>query len=126
MAHFAQLDGNGVVIQVIVVNNETVFNMPFPESEPIGVAFCQSLFGTTTVWKQTSYNASFRKNFAGAGYTYEPVLDAFVPPQPFPSWLLNTSTCQWEPPVPFPVDGGAYVWDEPTLSWVPVENVSQP
>ena len=120
MAHFAQLDGNSVVLQVIVVSNETVFNLPFPESEPVGVAFCQSLFGATAVWKQTSYNAGFRKNFAGVGFTYDPVLDAFIPPQPFPSWLLNTATCQWDPPVAYPTDGGFYVWNEETNSWVKV------
>ena len=117
MAHFAQLIGD-VVAQVIVLNNETIQNLPFPESEPVGAAFCQSLFGATTVWKQTSYNASFRKNFAGVGFTYDPALDAFIPPQPFPSWLLNTTTCQWEPPVPYPTDGLAYEWNEETTSWM--------
>ena len=118
MANFAQLDGAYTVTQVIVVNNETIDNLPFPESEPVGVAFCQSLFGLTTIWKQTSYNANFRKNYAGIGFTYDPVLDAFIAPQPYPSWLLNTATCQWEAPVPYPIDGGYYGWDEATLSWV--------
>jgi hypothetical protein len=118
MAHFAQLDGNSVVLQVIVVNNETVFNMPFPSSEGIGISFCQSLFGLTTNWKQTSYSASFRKNFAGVGFTYDSVLDAFIAPQPFPSWSLNTSTCQWNPPVEYPTNGGFYIWNEETKSWV--------
>jgi hypothetical protein len=118
MANFAQLDGAYTVIQVIVVNNETIDNLPFPESEPVGVTFCQSLFGSTTNWKQTSYNANFRKNYAGIGYTYDPVLDAFIPPQPYLSWLLNTTTCQWQAPVPYPDDGKIYVWDEATLSWV--------
>jgi len=125
MANFAQLDGNYTVTQVIVVNNETINNLPFPDSEPVGVAFCQSLFGSDTIWKQTSYNASFRKNYAGIGYTYDPILDAFIPPQPYPSWLLNTTTCQWQAPVPYPNDGKNYNWDEATLSWVliPQENV---
>lgn len=118
MASFAQLNENSIVIDVIVVNNDTIDNLPFPESEPVGVAFCQSLYGSTTVWKQTSYNANFRKNFAGIGYTYDPVLDAFIPPQPYPSWLLNTTTCQWQAPVPYPNDGKRYVWDETTQSWV--------
>ena len=121
MAHFAQLDVNSIVTQVIVVNNETINDLPFPESDQIGVAFCQSLFGDTTVWKQTSYNANFRKNYAGIGYTYDPVLDAFIAPKPYPSWLLNTTTCQWEPPVHYPTDGKMYMWDEATLSWVLVE-----
>jgi hypothetical protein len=118
MASFAQLNKNSIVIDVIVVNNDTIDNLPFPESEPVGVAFCQSLYGSTTVWKQTSYNANFRKNFAGIGYTYDPVLDAFIPSQPYPSWLLNTTTCQWQAPVPYPDDGKRYVWDETTQSWV--------
>ena len=121
MANFAQLDENYIVTEVIVVSNETINDLPFPESEPVGVAFLQSLFGSTTVWKQTSYNANFRKNYAGIGYTYDPVLDAFIAPQPYPSWLLNTATCQWEAPVPYPNDGKMYMWDEATLSWVLVE-----
>jgi hypothetical protein len=80
MAHFAQLDENNVVIQVIVINNEVIQNLPFPESEPIGVEFCQSLYGTDTVWKQTSYNNNFRDVYAGIGYSYDPVLDIFVAP----------------------------------------------
>ena len=121
MANFAQLDGAYTVTEVIVVNNETINNLPFPESEPVGVAFCQSLFGADTIWKQTSYNANFRKNYAGIGYSYDPVLDAFIPPQPYPSWLLNTSTCRWEALTPYPTDGQMYAWDEATLSWVLME-----
>lgn len=121
MANFAQLDVNYVVTGVTVVNNETIDNLPFPESEPVGVAFLQSLLGADTIWKQTSYNANFRKNYAGLGYVYDPVLDAFIGPQPYPSWLLNTETCQWNAPVPYPTDGKMYVWDETTLSWVLVE-----
>ena len=121
MAHFAQLNENNLVTQVIVVNNATVDNLPFPESEPVGVAFCQSLYGADTIWKQTSYNGNFRANYAGIGYTYNLTLDAFVPPQPYPSWLLNTTTVQWEAPVPYPTDGEMYVWDEATLSWVLLE-----
>jgi hypothetical protein len=120
MANFAQLDESYIVTRVIVVSNETVNDLPFPESEPVGVAFCQSLYGPETMWKQTSYNANFRKNYAGVGYIYDPVLDAFVPPQPYPSWLLNTATCQWQAPVPYPNDGKDYYWDEATLSWAEV------
>lgn len=122
MAHFAQLDSNNAVIQVIVVNNETIEHLPFPESEAVGTAFCQSLFGEHTAWKQTSYNASFRKNYAGMGFIYDGVLDAFIAPKPYPSWLLNTNTAQWEPPVQYPHDGKMYRWDEDTLSWVEVTN----
>ena len=80
MAHFAQMNGN-TVGQVIVVNNETLENKEFPESEAIGVAFCQSLYGADTEWKQTSYNGSFRGQYAGAGMTYDPVKDEFVIPE---------------------------------------------
>ena len=79
MAHFAKLDENNVVIEVIVINNEVIQHLPFPQSEPIGVAFCQSLYGSNTVWKQTSYNSSFRGHYAGIGFTYDPVNDVFVP-----------------------------------------------
>lgn len=116
MAHFAQLDENNVVLQVIVVSNNELLDGGV-ESEAKGIAFCQSLFPGTR-WIQTSYNANFRKNYAGLGYTYYLDLDAFVPPQPFPSWLLNQQTCQWEAPVPYPDDGKPYYWDETTQSWV--------
>ena len=120
MAYFAQLDDASLVINVIAVNNDTIDNLPFPESEPIGVAICQSLYGSDTVWKQTSYNSNFRKNYAGFGFTYDSVLDAFIPPKPYPSWLLNTTTCKWNAPVPKPQDGQIYYWDEATLSWIEV------
>lgn len=80
MAHFAQLNAENIVTEVIVVNNEVVQDLPFPESEPIGVAFCQSLYGADTIWKQTSYNGNFRGVYAGIGYSYDPVQDIFVAP----------------------------------------------
>ena len=120
MAYFAQLDDASNVLRVLSVNNDAIDNLPFPESEPAGVAFLQSIFGDTGVWKQTSYNCNFRKNFATSGFTYDPVLDAFIPPKPYPSWLLNTNTCRWKPPIPYPNDGKNYYWDEATLSWVEV------
>jgi hypothetical protein len=85
MAHFAKLDENNVVLEVIVVNNDAVQNLPFPDSEPIGVAFCQSLFGASTIWKQTSYNENFRGSYAGIGFTYDPAADLFVSPAPTPT-----------------------------------------
>jgi hypothetical protein len=100
MAYFAQLDDASIVLQVLAVNNDTIDNLPFPESEPIGIAFMQSIFGDTTVWKQTSYNRNFRKNYASIGYTYDPVLDAFIPPQPDPACTLNVQTCRWVCPKP--------------------------
>lgn len=121
MAHFVRLDENYVVTEVVVVNNAAINDLLFPESEPIGVAFCQSLFGEDTIWKQTSYNANFRKNFAGIGYAYDAALNAFIAPQPYPSWLLNTTNCQWNAPVLRPTDGQMYVWNEPTLSWILAE-----
>lgn len=124
MAHFAQLDENNLVLQVIVVHNNELIAPDGLESEQKGAEFCQSLFGIDTVWKQTSYNKKFRKNYASVGFTYDADLDAFVPPQPYPSWLLNTDTAQWESPVPYPTDGKRYEWNEETLSWVemPLEN----
>ena len=79
MAHFAQLDENNIVLQVIVVNNQAINNLPFPESEPVGVLFCQSLFGNDTVWKQTSYNSNFRQMLAVIGGGYDPQRDVFTP-----------------------------------------------
>lgn len=87
MAHFAQLNENGQVIQVIVVNDSDCGNLPFPESETAGVAFCRSLFGPNTIWRQTSYTGSFRRNYAGVGFTYDSELDAFIDPN-----FLNIQT----------------------------------
>lgn len=84
MAHFAKIDENNVVTEVIVVNNDALHNLPFPESEPVGVAFCQSLFGADTIWKQTSYNGNFRGCYASKNYTYDSAIDEFVPPPPPP------------------------------------------
>jgi hypothetical protein len=121
MAHFAKLDENNIVTEIIVVNNGVIENLPFPDSEPIGVAFCQSLYGADTRWIQTSYNNSFRKNYAGVGYTYDADIDAFIPPKPnqYPSWILDVDTASWLPPVPRPTDS-VYVWNESTISWVEV------
>jgi len=115
MAHFAQLDENNVVLQVIVVANSEIIDDNQEEQESLGLSFCSELLGGT--WKQTSYNGNIRKNFAGVGYTYDTELDAFIPPQPYLSWVLVNLTCQWEPPVPMPADGAMYRWDENTISW---------
>jgi len=127
MAHFVQLDTNNLVIDVIVVANGVISNLPFPESEPVGVAFCQSLYGQDTIWKQTSYNSNFRKHFAGIDYTYSVDLDAFISPKPVgnPSWVLNPVTADWEPPIPMPTDG-AYYWNEATVSWVEIPKPPYP
>ena len=115
MSHFAQIK-NGVVIQVIVVNNADTANAEGVEMEHIGAAFCERLLGGE--WKQTSYNGNIRKNYAGIGYTYDAVRDAFIPPQPYPSWALNEQICQWESPTPMPTDGKRYAWGEATLNWI--------
>jgi hypothetical protein len=127
MAHYARLDENNVVTQVIVVDNKDCADANGVEKEYIGAAFCERLFGGT--WKQTSYNGNMRKNYAGIGYTYNADIDAFVPPKPFASWLLNEETAQWEAPVAMPEDAGTgdppkrYQWDEVTVNWVEVEMI---
>ena len=120
MAHFAQMNGSNIVINVITIANDAVDNLPFPESEPIGISLCKSIYGQDTLWLQTSYNGNFRKNYAGKGYSYNPSLDAFVAPKPYPSWKLNPETAQWEPPVPKPSGPGIYVWNEASKSWVKI------
>lgn len=120
MAHFAQLDENNVVTQVIVVANEELL-VNGQEVEEKGIVFCKSLFGPETNWKQTSYNGNIRKNYAGKGYTYDSIRDAFIPPKTFNSWVLNEENLWWEAPIPYPVDGKLYTWDEPTVSWVEIE-----
>ena len=111
MSHFAQVE-NGIVTQVIVAEQDVIDS---------------GLFGTG--WVQTSYNTHggqhpegrpLRKNYAGIGYTYDSSRDAFIPPKPFASWVLNESTCLWDAPVPYPTDEKTYNWDELTISWVEV------
>lgn len=118
MAHFAKLDDNNVVLEVNVVNNSDCGDLPFPESEPVGIAFLTEWSGGYTNWKQTSYNRNFRKHYAAIGYRYDLQLDAFIPFSPFPSWLLNPEDCEWHPPTPHPDDGKIYDWDEKTVSWI--------
>ena len=117
MAHFAQLNEQNIVTQVIVVANEELLDSGI-ESEAKGIAFCQSLFGGE--WKQTSYNGNIRKNYAGIGYTYDAQRNAFIAPQPFPSWTLVEDTCKWTTQVAMPTDGKRYSWDEATLAWIEV------
>ena len=114
MAHYAKLDENNVVTQVVVIANKDTADASGVEKEHIGAAFCERLFGGT--WKQTSYNGNIRKNYAGIGYTYRSDIDAFVAPKPFASWILNADA-QWEAPVAMPTDGQMYSWDEATTSW---------
>jgi hypothetical protein len=125
MAHFAQLDENNIVTQVIVVANSDITDENGNEVEEIGIAFCKKLLGEDTNWKQTSYNNNIRVRYAGIGYSYNEELDAFVAPKPFASWLLDTETADWVSPI-----GTApalteeeiearsfYVWDEENGVW---------
>ena len=116
MAHFAEIGLNNTVVRVIVVANSELLDENHVEQEQKGIDFCRGLFGGT--WLQTSYNGNIRKNYAGAGYTYDSTLDAFIAPKPYDSWLLNTDTAQWEAPVAMPTDGAVYAWDENTKNWI--------
>lgn len=116
MAHFAELDQNNTVLRVVVVSNRDTADASGVEKEHIGAAHLEKILGGT--WKQTSYNGNFRKNYAGQGYTYNSTIDAFVPPKPFSSWVLDENTAQWNSPVPMPQDGKMYQWDEASVNWI--------
>jgi hypothetical protein len=122
MAHFVKLDNNNIVLDVNVVSNNDINNLPFPESESIGIEFLKAWSGGYENWKQTSYNASFRKNYAGIGYKYDSELDAFISPKPFNSWILDEDKAQWKAPVDMPTDDKRYTWNEETTSWDLVED----
>ncbi len=107
MAHFAKIDKNNVVTEVIVAEQD------FINSGQVGDSF---------LWVQTSYNNNFRKNYAGVGFTYDKTRDAFIPPKSFNSWILNEDTCSWDAPLPYPADGNLYEWDEGTTNWIEVTN----
>jgi len=120
MAHYAYINGEGIVVTVIVGKDET---------ELINGLDTETYYaqGTPYTVKRTSYNTSggvhdsggtpYRKNYAGIGYTYDAVRDAFIAPKPFASWVLDEATCRWGAPVPYPATG-RWVWDEATLGWV--------
>ena len=118
MAHFAKLDKNNVVLEVHVVHNNELLDENGVEQEQKGIDFLINWSNGYLAWKQTSYNGSFRKNYAGIGYNYRADIDAFVPPQPFASWVLDSNTAQWNPPTLMPTDGKMYSWDESTLNWI--------
>ena len=126
MAHFCELDSNNIVKQVIVVSNADTSTAQGEEKESIGIAFCERLLGGT--WVKTSYNATIRKNYAGIGYTYDKDRDAFIPPKPYASWVLDETTCLWNAPVAMPSDAGQgdppkmYTWNEETRTWDLVTN----
>jgi hypothetical protein len=121
MAHFAEIDSNSVVLRVLVVDDLHEAN---------GHDFLANTLGLGGTWLKTSYNTlggvhraggtPFRKNYAGVGYTYDLSRDAFIPPKPFGSWVLNEDTCNWEAPISRPTDDKRYTWNEDTLSWVEV------
>ena len=119
MAHFAKLDENNIVIDVLVISNDILLKTDGTESEYKGKVFLNQLFGNAT-WVQTSYNGNTRKQYAGIGMSYDETNDVFILPQPFDSWTLN-SNFDWEAPVSFPTDGNPYQWNEETLSWVLVD-----
>ena len=112
MAHFAKLDNNNKVVSVLVVANSVITNGEGVEQEQLGIDFLNNLYGPGSWYKQTSYNKTIRKNFAGVGFTYDPSRDAFIPPCPFSSWTLNETTCQYDSPITKPDDGNIYIWNE--------------
>lgn len=120
MGHFAKIE-DGKVTQVLVVNNETLGYLEFPESEVVGQEFLASI-GFEGTWLQTSYNKNFRANYASYGHTYDEEKDVFIPQKLYKSWVLNEEDYQWYPPIPMPTiednsDQRYYLWDESTVSW---------
>jgi len=125
MAHFAKLGKGGKVERVEKISNDIA------TTEQAGIDFLNNLYGTNDIWKQTSYNTRggvhilggtpFRKNYAGIGFKYDQIRDAFIEPKPYNSWTLNETTCRWEPPVAKPTDGQRYNWNETNQTWDLVE-----
>ena len=130
MASFAKIGLNGKVIEVVSIVNDVIKDSSGIEREELGIQFLNELY-KWPIWRQTSYNTiggihnnggtPFRKNHAGIGYTYDEDRDAFIPPKPYNSWILNEQTCQWESPVTMPQDGNKYTWNETNLNWELVE-----
>ena len=119
MAYFAQIDADGIVLQVISVSNADAPDPAPTNSEPLGRTFIADVLGLPGTWVQTSWSGSIRKQYAGISWRYDADADVFVAPQPFPSWTLDANH-DWQPPTPMPAEGGPWVWDENTLSWVSV------
>lgn len=119
MAHFARLDKYNVVTDIAVVDNDVLLDSG-TESEEKGIVFLTLWSNGYYKWRQTSYNATFRKNYAGIGYTYDEIRDAFIAPKPYASWLLDDESCQWISPVAHPADGKMYAWHEPSTTWIEI------
>jgi len=124
MAYFAKLGTGNIVEQVISINNAVITDANGIEQEQLGVDFINNLYVTNDIWKQTSYNKTFRKNYAGIGFTYDQQRDAFIGPKPYNSWVLNENTCNWEAPIARPeltqeqIDNkNYYTWNEEILNW---------
>jgi len=119
MAHFAELDENNVVQRIVVVSNDDVLDENGNESEDAGINFLENLFGHRK-WAQTSYNSNFRYHYAQIGGTYHPDLDGFSEQQPYPSWILNNETLEWESPIPLPEIEPEHIpiWDEENGEWI--------
>jgi hypothetical protein len=121
MAYFAKLGTGNIIEQVISINNSVITDTNGIEQEQLGVDFINKLYNTRDVWKQTSYNRNFRKHYAGIGYHYDQERDAFIPPKPFNSWILNEDTCLWNAPVSIPTteleDNQYYSWNESIINW---------
>ena len=121
MAYFAKLGTGNIIETVISINNSVITDSNGVEQEQLGVDFINNLYNTRDVWKQTSYNGSFRKNYAGIGFQYDQTRDAFIPPKPHNSWILNETTCLWNAPVAIPAteleENEYYSWNESIINW---------
>ena len=121
MAYFAKLGTGNIVEKVISINNSVITDSNGIEQEKLGVDFINKLYNTRDVWKKTSYNNNIRKNYAGIGYQYDQTRDAFIPPKPYNSWILNEDTCKYEAPVAMPTtvleDNQYYSWNESIVNW---------
>jgi hypothetical protein len=120
MAHYAKIGIGNIVTKVHVLSNEVLMKDGVENAQQ-GIEFLQNLYNNKDLYIQTSYSGTFRKNYAGVGYKYDQARDAFIPPQPYPSWLLDDDTCQWNAPTAYPDDGKKYEWDEDTTSWKEIE-----
>jgi len=116
MAHFAKLNKENIVEQIIVINDEVLLDENGIEQDHIGIDLCKYLYNYQN-FKRTYMDGSIRKNYASIGYTYDENRNAFIPPKPFDSWILNEDSCLWEAPVAYPEDGNKYAWNEKTQTW---------